>query len=170
MKINIPRINIPGPVKSLLKLGISLAIIALILRKIDERLLLEVVREANLLWVVWAMGWFILSKIISAYRFNLLLHTEGVEMTSRQNLKLYWLCMYYNLLLPGGISGDGYKIKVLMERFSKPLKRIVTITLIDRISGLIALGQLSVILLFWIPQIQQYWYFIVPAFFFSACW
>ncbi len=167
MKLKIPRINIPGPVKSLIKLGISLAIIALIIRKIDERLLLAVVREANLLWVVWAMCWFILSKVISAFRFNLLLRTEGIEMTSRQNLKLYWLCMYYNLLLPGGISGDGYKIKVLMERFSKPLKRIVTITLIDRISGLIALGQLSVILLFWIPQIQQYWYFIVPVFLLS---
>jgi hypothetical protein len=167
MKFNLPRIHIPGPVKTLLKLAISIAIIALIFRKIDERLLLEVVSEASPVWVIWAMVWFILSKVISAFRFNLLLHTEAIDMTTRQNLKLYWLCMYYNLLLPGGISGDGYKIKVLMERFSRPLKRIVTITLIDRISGLIALGQLSVILLFWIPQIQQYWYFIVPAFLLS---
>jgi hypothetical protein len=66
-------------------------------------------------------------------------------------------------LLPGGISGDGYKIKVLMERFARPLKRMVTITLLDRISGLIALGQLSVILLLWVPEFQQYWFFVIPA-------
>jgi hypothetical protein len=163
MKFNIPRIHIPGPIKAILKLAISVAIIVLILRKIDERLLLEVVREANPVWVIWALAWFILSKVISAFRFNRLLKTEDIHLSSGENLRLYWLCMYYNLLLPGGISGDGYKIKVLIERFSKPLKRIVTITLIDRISGLIALGQLSVILLLWIPQLQKYWLFVIPA-------
>ncbi len=163
MKFKIPRINIPGPVKTILKLAISAAIIALIFRKIDERLLLEVVSEANPLWVIWAIVWFILSKIISAFRFNLLLRTENINLTTRENLRLYWLCMYYNLLLPGGISGDGYKIKVLMERFARPFKRIVTITLIDRISGLIALGQLSVILLLWIPEIQKYWLLVIPV-------
>jgi len=163
MKYNLPRISIPAPVKAILKLVISVTIIILIIRKIDERLLLEVVSQANPLWVLWALFFFILSKLISAFRFNLLVSTEGIRMNSLQNIRLYWLCMYYNLLLPGGISGDGYKIKVLMERFDKPLKRMVTITLLDRISGLIALGQLSVILLLWIPEFQQYWFFVIPA-------
>lgn len=163
MKFKLPRISIPTPVKTILKLAISVTIIILIIRKIDERLLLEVVSQANPLWVLWALFFFILSKLISAFRFNLLISTEGIRMSSLQNIRLYWLCMYYNLLLPGGISGDGYKIKVLMERFDKPLKRMVTITLLDRISGLIALGQLSVILLLWVPEFQQYWFFVIPA-------
>ena len=140
MKFKLPRFSIPGPVKAILKLGISVAIITIIIRKIDERQLIEVVSQANPLWVLWALGFFILSKLISAFRFNLLISTEGIKLTSIQNIRLYWLCMYYNLLLPGGISGDGYKIKVLIERFTRPLKRMVTITLLDRISGLIALG------------------------------
>lgn len=163
MKFKLPRISIPTPVKTILKLAISVTIIILIIRKIDERLLLEVVSQANPLWVLWALFFFILSKLISAFRFNLLISTEGIRMSSLQNIRLYWLCMYYNLLLPGGISGDGYKIKVLMERFDKPFKRMVTITLLDRISGLIALGQLSVILLLWVPEFQQYWFFVFPA-------
>lgn len=162
MRFKIPKFHIPGPVKTLIKLAISATIIALILRKIDERLLLDVVREANPLWVAWALVWFILSKVISAFRFNRLLFSERIHLTALQNLRLYWLCMYYNLLLPGGISGDGYKIKVLMEKFSRPLKRIVTITLLDRISGLIALGQLSVMVLLWIPEIQPYGWLIIP--------
>lgn len=163
MRVKLPKINIPAPVKAILKLCISVTIIVLIVRKIDERLLLEVVSQANPLWVLWALFFFILSKLISAFRFNLLISTEGIQLASLQNIRLYWLCMYYNLLLPGGISGDGYKIKVLMERFGKPLKRMVTITLLDRISGLIALGQLSVILLLWIPEFQQYWFLAIPA-------
>jgi len=162
MKFNFPVIHIPGPVKTMIKLAISIAIIVLIVRKIDERILLNVVREANPLWVIWAMAWFIFSKVIAAFRFNLLLTSEDIHLTTRQNLRLYWLCMYYNLLLPGGISGDAYKIKVLMEQFNRPIKRMVTVTLIDRISGLMALGQLSLILLLWIPAIQPYWPLAIP--------
>jgi uncharacterized membrane protein YbhN (UPF0104 family) len=163
MKFNFSVIQIPGPVKTMLKLAISVAIILLIIRKIDERILLDVVREADPLWVIWALLWFILSKMIAAFRFNVLLKTEDIQLTHLQNLRLYWQCMYYNLLLPGGISGDGYKIKVLMEQFNRPFKRIVTITLIDRISGLIALGQLSLILFLWIPAIQSYWMWVFPV-------
>ena len=163
MKFKIPVIHIPGPVKTMIKLAISVAIIVLIIRKIDERALLDVVSEANPLWVIWALVWFIFSKMIAALRFNVLLKTEDIHLTHLQNLRLYWLCMYYNLLLPGGISGDGYKIKVLMEQFNRPFKRIATVTLIDRISGLIALVQLSVILLLWVPSIQPYWLWVFPV-------
>jgi len=161
------KLNIPAPVKTTIKLAVSVAIIVIIVRKIDEKLLVQAIGEADPLWLIWAIAWFILSKIISAFRFNLLLKTEEIHLTSRQNLRLYWLGMYYNLLLPGGISGDGYKIKVLIETFSRPFKRIFTITLIDRITGVIALGQLCLILLLWIPEFQEYWYFVVPGFILS---
>jgi uncharacterized membrane protein YbhN (UPF0104 family) len=75
--------------------------------------------------------------------------------------------MYYNLLLPGGISGDGYKIKLLMDTFKKPFKRIFTLTLMDRISGLFALGQLSLILLLYVTEFRAYWFLILPAFLIS---
>lgn len=163
MKFKFPAIHIPGPVKTMIKLAISVAILVLIIRKVDERILLNVVREANPLWVMWALIWFIFSKVIAAFRFNVLLKTEDIHLTHLQNLRLYWLCMYYNLLLPGGISGDGYKIKVLMEQFNRPLKRIVAVTLMDRISGLIALVEISLILLLWVPVTQPYWMWVIPA-------
>jgi uncharacterized membrane protein YbhN (UPF0104 family) len=172
MKLAIPRVTIPKWLKTTIKLVISGIIITLILRKIDERLLLSVVREANPLWVLWALIWFAISKMISAFRFNSILGTEGIHLTTMQNLRLYWLCMYYNLLLPGGISGDGYKIKLLMDMYNRPFKRMLSITLMDRISGLVALGQLSLILLLYVPEFRAYWYFILPAFLLSfvVCW
>ena len=161
------KIQIPGPVKTLIKLLISVVIIIIIVRKIDEGLLLRTIGEVNALWLIWATGWFIVSKIISAYRYLLLLQTEDIRLTAGQNLRLYWLGMYYNLLLPGGISGDGYKINVLMKMFKRPFKRIFTLTLIDRIAGVIALGQLCLVLLLIIPEFQKYWYLILPGFILS---
>lgn len=150
-----------------MKVVISAAIIFLVVRKIDEKLLVEVVRQANAWWILWAVVWFVFSKVIAAFRFNLLLKAESINLPTRKNLRLYWLCMYYNLLLPGGISGDGYKIKVIMDWFDKPFKRVFTLTLIDRLSGLIALGQLGIIFMLWIPEMQNFWPLILIAFLLS---
>lgn len=164
MRMAILKLKLPVWLKTVLKLLVLIIIITLIVRKIDERLLLNVLAEAHPLWIIWAFFWFILSKFIASLRFNALLHTEQIHMTSWQNAKLYWLCMYYNLLLPGGISGDGYKIKVLMDRFHRSFKRLLTITLIDRASGAVALGQLGLVLLYFIPNMRIYWIWTLPAF------
>ena len=144
--------------KTILKLALSVIIIWLVLRGIDERMLLATMREAHPGWLLWAVVWFGLSKIISAERFNILLKTENIHLAAGQNLRLYWLGMYYNLLLPGGISGDGYKIKLLMDTFGAPFKRLFAVTLLDRLGGVIALGQLCLILAFGIPALRQFWW------------
>jgi uncharacterized membrane protein YbhN (UPF0104 family) len=155
------QLTIPNWLKLTLKFLILAAIIYIIVRKIDEKTVLNLIRDANLLWLIWALLFFALSKFIAALRFNTLLRTESIQMTTWQNVRLYWLCMYYNLLLPGGISGDAYKIKVLMDQFNKPFKRLLAITLLDRISGVIALGQLGLGLLFFIPVTKVFWYWII---------
>lgn len=144
--------------KTALKIVLSAVIVWLVLRGIDEKQLLGTLRQAHPAWLLWAASWFILSKIISAVRFNVLLGTEQIHLRNVQNLRLYWLGMYYNLLLPGGISGDGYKIKLLMDAFRAPFKRLFAVTLLDRLGGVIALGQLCLILAPGIKVLQPFWW------------
>lgn len=167
MKITPPKIHLPSWLKTAIKLIVLALIITLIVRKIDERLLLRILGSIQPLWILWALLWFALSKFIAALRFNTLLRSDEIHLGTWQNVKLYWLCMYYNLLLPGGISGDGYKIKVLMDYFKRPFKRLLTITLIDRISGMIALGQLGLAMMYFVPFAQPYRPWIIPAFILS---
>ncbi len=171
MKINLPKINIPGPAKLVIKLLILAAIIFLIVGKIDEKLLLSVISKAKPQWVVLAIILFAISKLVSAFRFNEFLKTENIRLPAWDNVRLYWLCMYYNLLLPGGISGDAYKIRVLMERFGNSFKRLLTLTLMDRISGLIALIQIG-FCLFAVLKFSGYWYvaLILLVISFVASW
>jgi glycosyltransferase 2 family protein len=164
MNVSFPKFRIPAIVKTIIKIAVSALIIFLVLRKIDERLLFELLKTTNPLWLLWAAVWFIVSKIIGAFRFNLLLKTEDLHLSHKQNLKLYWLGMYYNLLLPGGISGDGYKIKVLMDAYRKPLKGLVTISLIDRFSGIVALFQLCLLLVPFVPSLEKYQLYSVTLF------
>lgn len=163
MGLKIPLKTLPGWARTVVKIIILAAIIFLIVRKIDEQVLLRTLTTLNPLWIGWAVSWYVLSKGIAAWRFNTLMGAEGIRMTEWVNLRLYWLCMYYNLLLPGGISGDGYKIKVLHDRFGRPLKRLLALTLLDRIAGVVALGQLGLLLVIWIPALRAYWPWALPA-------
>ncbi len=144
--------------KLALKLGLSVLIIWLVLRNIDERLLWNTLRRAHPGWLLWAAVWYTVSKIISAWRFNAFLNTENIFLDTRQQLRLYWVGMYYNLLLPGGISGDGYKIKLLHDRDGAPVKRLVAITLLERLSGAAALAQWCLLLSLGMPLVQPWWW------------
>jgi len=144
--------------KTVLKIALSGLILYLVIRAIDPKLLVNVMGHAHPGWLVWATVWFIASKLLGASRYNDLIKTDGIFLNNRQQLRLYWLGMYYNLLLPGGISGDGYKIKALMDAFQKPFRRLFSITLFDRVSGVLALGQICLVLLLGLPVLQPFWW------------
>lgn len=139
-----------------IKLALSILIIFIIIKKTDLNQLSALLTQVNLLWISVSIIFYILSKIISAFRFNMFLSTEGIQLSERDNLMLYWLGMYYNLLLPGGISGDGYKIKLLKDHFGISLRKLLKITFLDRTSGLFALGILFMILFPWVPQFRTW--------------
>lgn len=143
--------------KTLLKIAVSVLIIGLVVRAIDPRQLAETLRRAQPGWLVWAVLWFVVSKLIAAVRFRELLKIIEIQLSQGQNLKLYWLGMYYNLLLPGGISGDAYKIKLLMDAHGTPFRPLFSLTLYDRLSGMLALGQLALILCWVLPPLQPWW-------------
>jgi len=144
--------------KLLLKLALSVLIIGLVLAAIDERMLWNTMQRAHPGWLGWALVWFVASKVMASYRFNAFLQTENIVLDTGQQLRLYWLGMYYNLLLPGGISGDGYKIKLLHDRDGASVKRLVAITLLERLSGAAALGQLGLVLTLGLPVMQPWWW------------
>lgn len=157
--------------KSRLKLAAKLVVSALILwiiiRKLDWVQLGEVLLSINPLWLLGGALFFVISKIISAYRFNILLTAEGAYLSDTINLKLYWLGMYYNLLLPGGISGDGYKVKLLKDHFKISVKKLLKIILLDRVSGLFALG-LIFLLLLPVPEYFRPWLWLCVLLFCAA--
>ena len=79
-------------------------------------------------------------------RLNRYFSRIGLRLTEMQNLKLYWLGMYYNLLLPGGIGGDAYKVVLLRRHDQVRTKDLVLATLTDRAMGMLALLVLALIL------------------------
>ena len=82
---------------------------------------------------------FNLSKIVGARRLNRYQRHAAVRLGEGENLRLYYAGMFLNLFLPGGIGGDGYKVLVLHRRHTVPLRTLVTVTLADRVGGMLIL-------------------------------
>jgi len=125
--------------KPLLKLLLSAALLWLVLRSIDISRMTAALRGADAFWLLVAFLLFNLSKIVSALRLNLYFHAIGIALSQRANLALYYVGMFYNLFLPGGIGGDGYKVYRLARRYARPVGPIVQAVLLDRVSGLAGL-------------------------------
>lgn len=78
----------------------------------------------------------------------------GLHLTETKNGKLYWMGMFYNLFLPGAISGDAYKVVLLNKAYAASYKKLSAAVLLDRFSGLLALGVLlAVYALIVVPNI-----------------
>jgi uncharacterized membrane protein YbhN (UPF0104 family) len=94
-------------------------------------------------WLLFiAALFYFISKIISGFRLNINFRNIKLYLSEWDNMKLYWLGMFYNLFLPGAISGDAYKVIILNKTFKAPIKKTSIAVLLDRVSGLLGLGVL----------------------------
>jgi uncharacterized membrane protein YbhN (UPF0104 family) len=110
--------------------------------------------HADRFWVAAAIICYFVSMIISSWRLLSFFKSIGLKLDYRFNLRLYFLGMCYNVLLPGGIGGDGYKIYLLHKRYKLPTKKVFWAILLDRLSGFWAIGLITVALIILIPQID----------------
>lgn len=121
------------------KIAISAILIYFIFTKVDFKEVLDIVRKTNPFYLVLAILFFVTSKVLASIRLNLYFHELGIKLTQKSNLKLYLLGMFYNLFLPGGIGGDAYKGYLIKKKFEADTKKVISVLVLDRLSGLLLL-------------------------------
>jgi len=126
--------------KLLLKIAVTGLCFWYISKKIDFGAAKRAFFQANWSWLLLAVLLLMLSKLFSAFRLNIYFRNIDIHLPEWRNIKLYWLGMFYNLFLPGSISGDAYKVVLLKRKYNAPYKKTSAAVLLDRFSGLLALG------------------------------
>lgn len=126
--------------KLLLKLAVTGVCIWYVSGKIDFTKAGSALRHANWFFLFIALIAFVVSKFLAAIRLNIYFRNIEIHLPEWQNIKLYWLGMFYNLFLPGSIGGDAYKVIMLTKKYAVPYKKTTAAVLLDRFSGLLGLG------------------------------
>jgi hypothetical protein len=126
--------------KLLLKIAVTIVCLWYVSTKINFAELKEILGTANLFYLAIAFAIFITSKIIASLRLNIYFRNISLHLKEKENLKLFWLGMFYNLFLPGSVTGDAYKVIILSKKFNISYKKPTAAVLLDRFSGLLGIG------------------------------
>jgi hypothetical protein len=149
-------------VKTPLKIIVTVVLIYIVFKTIDFNELKQLFLTSNLFFILLALISYFASQVVSSWRLLSFLKSIGIDVSFWFNFKLYLLGLFYNVY-GGGVGGDGYKIYLLRKRFQKPTKKIIFSILLDRVSGLWAIGFLFAALILMIPRIEIPWFVIIPA-------
>jgi uncharacterized membrane protein YbhN (UPF0104 family) len=135
-----PSSGIPQKLKLLFKIMVTIACLWYVFSKLEIKEIWLALKSANKFWLFAALVIYTLSKFVSSRRLNIYFKNIGILLPEWQNIKLYWLGMFYNLFLPGSITGDAYKVVLLSKRYTISYKKTSAAVLLDRFSGLLSLG------------------------------
>ena len=139
--------------KLVLKVGVTSVLLYYVFSKVPFSEVKNRLLHANYWWMLAGVAFYFCSMVASAWRLLSFFKSIDLRLDPRFNFRLYLLGIFYNLLLPGGIGGDGYKIYLLRKNYQLPAKRVFWAIAFDRLSGLWAIGLIIVALKIFIPQI-----------------
>src|SRR5258706_483268 len=121
-----------------LKLAVSIALLALLFSWVDISALWQTARRASLAWLAVALGLYTINMIATSWRWYLLLEAQKVRIGKRSLFGSLLVAAFFNNFLPSNIGGDVIRISDTAKRAgSKTLA--TTIVLVDRGLGLMAL-------------------------------
>lgn len=129
----------------LLKILVIIAAFALVIAQVDSVRILQHIMSVNPIYAFAAFVMLMFSQVISALRMRMYFAEDDLEINKKFAVAFYFVGMFLNNLLPGGIGGDGYKVYLIgkLANFSK--MRALQITLSERASGLLSLIVLAAI-------------------------
>lgn len=135
--------------------GLRLAVSLLLLIWLGGRTDWERVGQLlpRLWWGAWltAGGLLLLAQLLSARRWQLLARALGLAPSWWQCVRWYFIGMFFNLVLPTSIGGDGFRAWYLAQGQAERWPVALGSVLWDRVSGLVVLLALALGGWLWAP-------------------
>lgn len=131
---------------NILKVVVSLGVLALILSQVDLREAIELLRDMAWLPFLAALFLFLSGSLVRAYRWGSLVWALGVSVSYWRLVALYFVGAFFSWLLPTGVGGDAVKMYELSRDDHRAAPAISSV-LVDRFLGLFVLFALALLAL-----------------------
>ncbi len=102
----------------LIKIVVSGLLLSWLIYSFDWTVLRDVIKTADLGWLVLAVLFIVISMVISVEKWSLVLKAEGINLPWFQLWKAYWIGIFFNNFLPSSIGGDGIRIFLIGRNIS----------------------------------------------------
>jgi uncharacterized protein (TIRG00374 family) len=123
---------------NVLRIVISLGLLALLLWKVGWRQTWETLRQGDFRYLLVAWGLYLFSMVLRAYRWQVLLVIQHLKARLSKLVSLYFIGTFFNTVLPTGIGGDVVRMYELSKYSSQGTESVSTV-LVDRLCGFVVL-------------------------------
>ncbi|MBI3018677.1 MAG: flippase-like domain-containing protein [Deltaproteobacteria bacterium] len=89
-------------------------------------------------WILLSLFGMGISLFITTWRWRLLLLSQAIDISFKKSLKLVFIGHFFNIVIPGSVSGDIAKAYYLSKNAKDKIKTTLSI-IIDRFIGLVSL-------------------------------
>lgn len=137
-----------------LKFAISAVLIYFILRGTSVSEVLTAMASANLFLLFLAAASHIMGFTLSAYRWRLLLRSQGADSSIMYLIQSYVISMFFNNFLPSTIGGDGVRAYDSW-RLGQSKSGAVAVVFVDRFLGLLVLMLFASVAALFSPEIMS---------------
>ena len=123
---------------SFLKIGFAVGIFVYLLKsgKVDFQKIRAALSDAP--WILFSLLGMGVSLALTTWRWRLLLVSQGVPVSFKKSLKLVFIGHFFNIVIPGSVSGDIVKAYYISK--GEKNKLITTLSvMMDRFIGLVSL-------------------------------
>jgi glycosyltransferase 2 family protein len=131
---------------NVLKVVVSLGVLAVILAKIDLQEVLPVLAGMNWLPFLGALTLFLGGALVRAYRWGSLVWALGVQVSWWRLASLYYVGIFFSQILPTGVGGDAVRMYELSRDDHRAAPAISSV-LVDRFLGLLVLFAMALLAL-----------------------
>jgi len=100
--------------------------------------LIHAFRDLDTFWVVLAGSLHLVGFSLVSLRWGMMLRAQGIPSTWAILLRVYITASFFNTFMPSTVGGDAYRVLYLRRR-SGGSAMPLTVVLLERISGLVAL-------------------------------
>ena len=128
-----------------LKIGVTVVGMALVLRNLDLNLMIQIIKDTDLFWMLVGVLLMVLSLVIRAFRWHILLLGVGSSMEFSRLVELYLVGSFFNAFLPSGLGGDVVRAAEAAQDVDSSIA--VSTVLFDRLTGLLALFAMALVVL-----------------------
>ncbi|NLF37847.1 flippase-like domain-containing protein [bacterium] len=120
------------------KIVLAVVLLAVVFRLVDWREVRRLFADMNWWYFAAALAlqWVVIA--IGNHRLQILLRAQEVRLSYWRTLKYNCIGYFFNLALPGGTGGDVVKAVYVMRETKEKKAECVSVILLDRVMGLIA--------------------------------
>jgi glycosyltransferase 2 family protein len=134
-----------------IKIGVTALGLFLVLNNLDLTALAGLIGSVNLLWMAVGAGLLLISLVVRAFRWQIILRGVGSSIRFNRLVELYFVGSFFNAFLPSGIGGDVVRAAEAAQDVEPQIA--VGSVLVDRLTGLMALFAMAILVLPFRPSI-----------------